>query len=683
MMGTTLISPSAAANAVAEVFQNDATCRLSVREDHAFKANGYVSLGDIELFPTHRADPECILRAVRYGEFEWRSPELDAVTAEFHDQLDVNSRTGDPNKKAVDKVRRICDSLGAVAVRLGLSHPVFDPHALESMPFRRPTTVISDTSGVLQGGLSFVARNLHPSARIKVPAVVQMEIVNFADRFLSNWRATSVKPVDLLMDHINSQAGQRVLLQLELHSDVELERTFLLGDPLRGAFQREEDKELKELNLNVSIRAYADRLILESARQHQNQVSFGHQVVLLTSDQGLARMAMAEGLSPLYFRSSKAASLFGRRLTGTNLHPFTEALCTLSVADVLWELATIFGTARLTTTDGNYGLEVHAIGKDLAWAPYHSHDDLLWLKPIGGSVKPVEARPFAVATETPSVKSEGDAPATDKRVNAPKAEEGTAFLYKMSVDRLLNLIEVLESAQSLPEADAMAVLRLNAPSAARDYRRFLDSGGALLIEGGEWKATPKLTELSIALRNLDLSALRCSLADFPSYAVIQRLLRDHPVGTPMDSANFGRATATYQTLAELTELGAQVYGRGFFTTPNYPDDKTFVSKAFAAYQRLKKDGGWAETGAWLEELIVGEGIHPLVTRQRLQEASERNLLRRFTEGSTTDTRRDRHTLRTLQVIDGAPSIKVEHLYRGDFLIAGKGSSSIRIEEVRA
>ena len=40
---------------------------------------------------------------------------------------------------------------GAVPVRLGLSHPIFDPHALESMPFRRPVTIVSDTSGGLAG----------------------------------------------------------------------------------------------------------------------------------------------------------------------------------------------------------------------------------------------------------------------------------------------------------------------------------------------------------------------------------------------------------------------------------------------------------------------------------------------------------------------------------------------------
>ena len=85
------------------------------------------------------------------------------------------------------------------------------------MPFRRSTTIVADTSGALQGGLDFVARHLHPAARVKVPAIVQMEIVNFADRFLSGRRATRTRPTDLLIDHLLSQGGQRVLLRLELH----------------------------------------------------------------------------------------------------------------------------------------------------------------------------------------------------------------------------------------------------------------------------------------------------------------------------------------------------------------------------------------------------------------------------------------------------------------------------------
>ena len=118
------------------------------------------------------------------------------------------------------------------------------------MPFRRPTTVVSDTSGVLQGGLSFVSRYLYPAARVKVPAIVHTEVVNLADRFLSIRRAQRSAPYELLLAHLNSQAGQRVLLQLELHSDVELERTLLFGDPLRNAFTQEKGA-LQELNLSV------------------------------------------------------------------------------------------------------------------------------------------------------------------------------------------------------------------------------------------------------------------------------------------------------------------------------------------------------------------------------------------------------------------------------------------------
>ena len=178
-----------------------------------------------------------------------------------------------------------------------------------------------------------------------------MEIVNFADRFLKNWRASNVKRPGLMVDHLTSQSGQRVLVQLELRSDVELERTFLLGDPLRGSFQRDQDKELSELNLSISIKSYADRLILEEARQHLSQVASSHRVMLLTGDQGLARMAMAEGISPIYFRATRADAFFGRRFTGANFRPFSGELHITSIPEILWELATISGCARVSAED--------------------------------------------------------------------------------------------------------------------------------------------------------------------------------------------------------------------------------------------------------------------------------------------------------------------------------------------
>ena len=349
--------------------------------------------------------------------------------------------------------------------RLGLSHPVFDPFALAAMPFRRPTTIVSDTSGVVQGGLSFVARNLSPAARLKIPAVVQMEIVNLSDRFLTNWRkGQKARKYHLLTDHMNSQGAQRVLLQLELRSSVEIERTFLLGDPLRAAFQKDEEKELADLNLSVPLRGYADRLILEAARQHQAQVNPGHQVLLLTADQGLARMAITEGLMPLYFRSVKADALFGRTHAGSNLRPFDGQLVGTELAAILWELATIFGTARLTSIDGSPRVSVHAIGHDLAWAPFQSHDDLLWLETHGNAPTPVlDSNDLSSAVVTTSDRQATQQPSAlakrEKHTDVSRSalaedaeradNEAHIVLYKMSIDRLFKLVVELDREKKL------------------------------------------------------------------------------------------------------------------------------------------------------------------------------------------------------------------------------------------
>ena len=136
-----------------------------------------------------------------------------------------------------------------------------------------------------------------------MPAIAHMEVVNFSHRFLRNSRSGDVRALDLLMDHLQSQGSQRAVLRLELHSDMEIERSFLLGDPLRSAFAKDNDKDLSSLDLSTDVPSYADRMIVEAARHHQLQGGPGHQVQLLTSDQGLAKMAMSEGIAPLYFRS--------------------------------------------------------------------------------------------------------------------------------------------------------------------------------------------------------------------------------------------------------------------------------------------------------------------------------------------------------------------------------------------
>ena len=51
----------------------------------------------------------------------------------------------DQHKKPLDRVARILDAVATSAVRVGLTHPVFDSNSVEDMPFRRGPTVITDT----------------------------------------------------------------------------------------------------------------------------------------------------------------------------------------------------------------------------------------------------------------------------------------------------------------------------------------------------------------------------------------------------------------------------------------------------------------------------------------------------------------------------------------------------------
>ena len=696
-MTLTLTSPVGAMTVIAEAFDRTDRCRIEAREEGAFKSGRFLDLGEI-VAPGSGSGELNVEHALQHGEYEWTVPHPDVALTSLREAI-----SSTPSDTDQGKARRVLDSLGGVATRLGLTHPVFDPLALAAMPFRRPTTIVSDTSGVIQGGLSFIARNLHPAARLKIPAVVQMEIVNSADRFFSNRRrGDKARKHDLLMDHLTSQAAQRVLLQLELRSSVELERTFLLGDPLRAAFKSDEERELRELNLSVPIRSYADRLILEAARQHQAQVSPGHQVLLLTSDQGLARMAITEGLMPLYFRSAKAEALFGRTHTGSNLRPFDGRLVGTGLAEVLWELATIFGTARLASADGSPRVTVHAIGGKLAWAPYQSHDDLLWVEthdgaltapPMNTRASPVqEGEKYAVsrpqrgglratihrARERADVTASAPAPAED--AGGPREDTRTAF-YKMSAESLFQLVEELDREQTLSESRVAIIINAQKPSGLSDYRRFLSAGGALTVSDGMWQAGAALRPISAALANADAERLAEALDSMPAYAWVRHALREAPRGVPYPTREaFKRAEVTYTTLAEATLLGAGVQNRGFFPTNARPSDEEFVPIALEAYGRLSSEGGWASTGQWLEELIAINGVHPLTARLRLQGAAERGLLQRFFEGSTTDTKLDRHAIRVLAVRGGIPFLKTEYLYRGDFLMPGRGGSSLRIVE---
>lgn len=688
----TLTKPRDAVLLLANLFKESDTCNLYVRESRAFKDDGWLSLGDIFL-DTADNKVSTIAAAVERGAFEWRLPPAASAIAELFKLLDVGEQ-----EKSQIKARRALDATAAAALRLGLVNPTFDPQSVEEMFYRRTSTVVADTSGVLQGGLDFVARFLHPITRIKVPAVVQMEIVNLSDRFLKNRRDSKLRRSDLLLDHLTSQGGQRVLLRLELDANTEIERTFLLGDPLRTAFQADSDSELKELNLSIPIRSYADRLILEAARQHQAQSSHGHKVQLLTSDQGLARMAIAEGITPLYFKAVRASDVFGNRLIGTLFEPFSGDVFQISLSSVLWELATAFGAARLQSADKTNAVTVSAFGEELAWSPFQSRSDLLWCEVEIGNKAP---ETFGTLANTEALKVEEADDDRDQKlvVTTPRRVQGRVrstatrrktfgeivlarqkfkFLPRLIINTLLRLIDALDNYQKISIAQLSELLNEKTSDNFGEYRRFLIAANMLAVEDGIWVSQKRNQVVAIALRNDDLGTIRDIFKTVPSFERFVETVSKTEIGVAVDLTPFNRASSTFRILGETLLLCAMIYNEGVFPTPFTPDAKTFASIALRRFNELDSGTGLISTGAWLESLIRQDGIHPEISRICLDEASERNFLTRSTEGSTIDVRNDKHSISVLRNLSGIPTVTNIHLYRGDFLIPGKSSVSIRV-----
>ena len=689
-MTYTLINPSAAQHLVAQLFSGNPQepHRIEVSEDRCFAAGQTLFLGSVALKPESE-EPPSLLHAVRKGSFEWQIPSTTEVKTRAIDLLELREPAGSQTRardsylRSVDRVSRALDSTACIGLRLGLFHPSLDASVIEEMPFGRATTIVADTSGVVQGGLDFVARFLHPIARIKVPAIVHMEIVNQADRFLKHRRSTRPNRSAALLDHVLSQGGQRVLLRLEQRPDTEIERTAVFSDPLRNAFHADRDEDWNDLNLSVPLRSFCDRLIVEAARQHQVLSSPGHPVLLLTSDQGLARMALAEGIVPLFFRSIAAKDFFGRLFAGVNFDPFTGRLRHVALTDILWELAATFGYAKLSNSESSRAVEIVAIGEELTWAPFHSRDDLLWLRTIGFETVPngIKAPTVPDGRSTDGQLAETGARRAREETFSERLQLG---FYRFNVNSMLGLIAQLADQLRITERDAARTVGASDGSSASEYRKFLSSGGLITIEERSWTATERLMGIYAALRSLDYPQILQLLNNIPSFQRFCEMLSERRTfRTGMELPFTSRAASTYQILAEISCVGAPIAGEGFFATFGNPPPEDFTGIALRRFRDVTNGERLAPVGAWLESLIRESGIHPINARGRLHEASAAGLLRFTTEGSTTDTRHDQHALRVLQVERGKPVLGVVHLYRGDFLIPNKSSVSLGLEDLRS
>ena len=670
---TRLVSQDQAASRIAAAFKRGPCCQVCVQEQRAFKDDEWLTLGTISL-PSSQIDDEGDAATAGVAAFTWNVAGVDSVKSALAKLLYAGQ---DQAKQDHSKIASALNQIAAIGVRAGLVHPAFDPAAIEEMPRRGVTTVVSDTSGVLQGALDFVVRYLYPAIRVKIPAIAQMELVNFTDRFLKFRRDNERKVLrdpstprrtDELIEHLKSQGGQRVPLRLELQDDAEIERTYLLGDPLRSAFQPDKDSALSHLNISVPVAAYADRLILEAARHHQAQSPPGHAVRLLTSDQGLARMALAEGVTPLYFTAVTSRDFFGARLSSHIFHPFNGDVQSVSLTQVLWELATAFGAARLQWEDSSQ-VTITAMSDEVSWSLFQSLDDLLWLSETDSAEEASSAVRATSATNQGTVKSVDVSPAA--------VGIGVSF-QRMSVNHLLRLVCELDDNKVLDSVQAGELIGVRSKTAG-EYRRFLASAGLIETEDDRWVATPSVRVLSAALRNENVAAFRNALMLAPSFAAFHTLVAQSVPGRIIDVSNLSRSAATYRTLGEMALICATV-GRDLFATPAKPAPGVFAQIALQRFRALDRGDGLVATGRWLEALIQHDGIHPEVSRDALEQASDAGLLRRVTEGSTTQTAFDDHVVHVLRTdSNGIPVAVPVRLYRGDYLIPGKASVSLRIE----
>jgi hypothetical protein len=671
-----LISQPKALKLIAQIGQQGAPFEISLGEDICFGPNNWIKVGTICLKPGRQID-ETEARydefcAAKFGGFEWQLP--------TQEELEQNISKALNNSKYTESVKKaFYEGLQDVIRRSLLLLPVFDIEAIRRMPLRKPMTIVPDTSAVHQGALDFVCRFLTPWARIKVPAIVHMEILTHVDNYLSKirWSSENRKKVQshpaTLRQHLLSQGGQRTLLRLELHSDAEMERGDLGADPQRGIVTASSDPEDKALGLQNVTRSFADLLIVETARRVQTQVRPDHPLALLTSDQGMARMAMAEGMEVFFFQARSVPQFAGRTLTGTLFHPFQPALYTLYLTEILWELATAFGCLRLHNPENDALLELWGIGgsEEVTWQPLYTKDELLWSQfKIGTSAPNRSVAPRQVSLTSPSLPQQTQISSRTR-------------IYSFSPDKMFLLIKMLVDKGSLKHEQAQEVIALTNKSRYREYKNFLQSGQFVTDDGNHIISTDTLKSFWQSLIEEDTIHFQNGLKKFPSFKALydymaeHRLVEEKAGHLPISD----REKSAYLKLGEAAGAWLNISGKGIVATPHKPTD--FARLATEVYEqiRVQEKTEWIITGHWLEALALQQAVHPIVAKKLLEKMQDQKLLRVYAEGSTPDTRFDLHVLWIIKTIDGLPQLEKVFLYHGDFFMPSTATVRIKIQGV--
>jgi hypothetical protein len=676
-----LFSKENALKCIAQIGKNGEPFEIFLGEDICFGHDKWVNVGMIRLQPgakyagnETRYDEYC---AAKFGGFEWHLPSSEKLNENITNTLESTQ-----NKDSVQKAFR--EGLQDVLRRTLLLLPVFDVETISKIPLHKPITVVTDTSAVHQGGLDFLCRFLTPWVRIKVPAIVHMEIVTQVDNYLSkirwnneNKNKTKNNPATL-RQHLLSQGGQRTLLRLELHSNAEIERGDLGADPLRGIVTPSSDSEDKALGLQNVTRSFADRLILETARRFQTQVRPDHPLALLTSDQGLARMTMAEGMDVFFFESRSVPKFDSKKLTGSLFHPFNQQIYTVSLTDVLWELAVSFGCVRLQNDKTQESLELWGIPSgEYTWQPLHVKDDLLWGNFNSGTSSTTTDN-ISTSFST-NIESLGETDAGSSQNIEPIARA-----YAFSPDQMLLLMKMLVERGELTNQEAQDKLGLKHQDRYSLYKNFLKSGSFVGINENKIICTELLKSFWQSILNEDNTKILLYLKQIPSFEALYNYITQGKIVEYSILPISNKAKSTYIKLGEVACSWLNIQNQKIVATDNIPELPDFANLAVDVYKsiRSQENTEWILTGLWLEELAIKFAVHPILTRKLLKEAQEQHLVNVYAEGSTPDTRFEQHDLWIIKTTDGLPHLERVYLYHGDFLIPGTSAVRIKLEGVK-
>jgi hypothetical protein len=253
---------------------------------------------------------------------------------------------------------------------------------------------------------------------------------------------------------------------------------------------------------------------------------------------------------------------------------------------------------------------------------------------------------------------------------------------RFSVSSLISFVNMFQEKNRLTDEQGMSILGMKNVHHYAKYRNFLLSGHFIAPKKQGYAKTERMTKLSKALKKTDSLLVKELLCEVPPVAKFVATLKKGHALTAKDATGVVNPAAyvTYCKLAEISGAGLQIStDEGIYGTPVEPEVKKFTDIAISSYKRLARREKYILTGLWLETLAKKHGIHPLIARERFNQAKKAGLLGYNLDGPKPDFPLEKHSIHCLTVDNGMPKVRKIKLYHGGFLIPNKSSVTIKLE----